>query len=199
VLVLRDNDSEFANALPGVPRQNFNDFSVLAGLAYDVDGVIGFRLLAGYEERDFRSKAYKTIQAPIVEGSVTWAPTGLTTITGSAARYIEDSASEATVGYTETALKLSIDHELYRNVVLNAKAAAYLDDYAAGGGSQSFYTVGAGVTWTLSRVVRLVADYTYSSRETNDAAPFATGLPLGGVFGGSYSENVFRIRLRLAL
>jgi hypothetical protein len=195
VVVVRDTNAQFANALPGIAPQNYNDFSILAGISYDLDGVIGFRLLGGYEQRNFQSALYKTIQAPIAEGAVTWTPTGLTTVNATVARYIEDSSAEVTVGYTETALRLSVDHELYRNIILNANAGVYLDDYAQGGGQQEFYTVGAGATWRLNRNLRLAADYTYSSRQTNNAAVFDAFAPVGGVFGGNYTEDLFRVRL----
>ncbi len=207
VVILRDTQSDFDHSPPGQPRQNYNDASVLGGVAYDADGIIVFRILAGYEERSFAaSDAYRFIQAPIVEAAATWTPTGLTTLTGSAARYIEDSASEATVGYTETALKLQVDHELFRNVILSAHGAYYLDDYGhaangTGGGSESFFTGGFGASYALNRNVRLAADYTFSTRNSSsngDVSPEGF-LVNGEVFGSNYSENTFRLTLRLAL
>jgi hypothetical protein len=203
-VVVRDTQSDFDHSPPGQPRQNFNDVSVLGGLAYDADGVIGFRLLGGYEERSFTSSVYRMIQAPILEGAVTWTPTGLTTVNATAARYIEDSAAENTVGYTETALKLSVDHELYRNVILTAHAAYFIDDYQSGlnstGGSQDFFAGGVGGQWLLNRNIRLLADYTYSTRHSASGTYSAGVLqPQFSVFGGNYSENLFTITLRLAL
>ena len=180
---------------------------MLGGVAYDVDGVVGLRLLGGYEERSFAaSSRYRTIQAPILEGSATWTPSELTTVTGSAARYIEDSAAEATVGYTETALKLQLDHEYLRNVILSLHGAFYLDDYqrsasGIGGGTQNSLTAGAGASWSLNRNMRLAADYTYSTRNSSAGGNV---LPQdfqvsGEVFGSNYSENIFRLTLHLTL
>ncbi len=207
VVILRDTQSDFDQSPPGQPRQNFNDAAVLAGVAYDADGIIGFRLLGGYEERSFAaSSAYRMVQAPIVEGSATWTPTGLTTVTGTAARYIEDSAAEATVGYTETALKLQVDHEYLRNVIFTLHGTFYLDDYSkaangTGGGSQSFFTAGAGASYALNRNIRLAADYTYSTRNSSGNGTVSTDSVLQNseVFGGNYSENTFRLTLRFAL
>ena len=209
VVILRDTQSDFDQAPPGLPRQNFNDASVLAGLAYDADGIVGFRLLAGYEERSFASSRYRFIDAPIVEAAATWTPTGLTTITGSAERYIEDSAAENTVGYTETALKLQLDHEYLRNVIFTVHAAYFIDDYdataASASASQTYFTGGFGGSYALNRNVRLAADYTYATRHSGNpqavsAASLNTDLAqFGGAFGGNYSENTFRLTLRFAL
>jgi hypothetical protein len=199
VVVLRDTQADFYTAPPGNARETFNDASVLAGVAYDADGAIGFRLLGGYEERSFASNQYRMIQAPILEAAVTWTPTELTTITGTAARYIEDSAAEATIGYTETALKLTLDHEYSRAILLNLHGTLYLDDYSQGGDSQSFLTVSAGVTWRLNRNLRLVAAYTYNNRHTSGAGTSNAGLPFGSVFGGDFSENLFTIQVSVGL
>jgi hypothetical protein len=197
VVVVRDTQADFSHSVTGIARENFNDASVLAGVAYDADGIIGFRLLAGYERRDFASSAYKTIAAPIVEGAATWTPTELTTVKATVARYIEDSAAEATYGYTETALKLSVDHELYRNIILDAHVAVYLDDYA-GGGNQSYYTGGGGVTWRLNRNLRLIGDYTFSAREAGSSVK-AAFVPEDEIFGSNYTDNVFMIRVKAGL
>ncbi len=207
VVIVRDTQSDFDQSPPGQRRQNFNDASVLGGIAYDADGIIGFRLLAGYEERSFAaSTAYRNVQAPIVEGAATWTPTGLTTVTASAARYIEDSAAEATVGYTETALKLQVDHELLRNVIFSLHGAFYLDDYGkavngTGAGSENYFTAGVGASYALNRNARLAADYTFSTRNSSsNGATSPQGLLTDGeVFGSNYSENTFRLTLRLAL
>ena len=211
VVVLRDTQSDFDRSPPGQPRQNFNDLSALAGLAYDADGIIGFRLLGGYEERSFSSAYYRMVQAPILEAAVSWTPTGLTTLTGTAARYVEDSAAEATVGFTETALKLTLDHEYLRNVVLSVHAAYFLDDYpngptGTGAGSQDYFSGGFGVVWRLNRNIRLGADYTFSTRHSDSgtAVPVEAVSPVsviqtGDVFGGNYSDNIIRLTLRLAL
>jgi hypothetical protein len=198
VLVIKDTNAQFDHAPPTTPRLNYNDLSVLAGLSYDIDGVTGFRLLGGYEQRTFASHAYKMIQAPILEGALTWTPTGLTTVTFTAARYIQDAAAEATTGYTETALRGTVDHELYRNIVLSANGSLYQDDYSQGG-SQRFYTVGGGVTWRINRNFRLIGTYTYSSRNSSTPAAFESQLPTGGVFGGDYAENTFLLTLHAAL
>jgi hypothetical protein len=198
VLVLRDTQSDFSHSVAAIPRQNFNDVSVLAGLAYDADGNISFKLLAGYEERNFSNAAYRTIQAPIVEGSVVWTPTGLTTITGTAARYIEDSAAEATVGFTETALKLAVDHELYRNIILTARGGVYIDDYASGGGNQNYYTAGFGAKWLINRNMSLSGDYTFAARQSGNN-PSEVFLPNQEIFGSNYTDNVFMLRLKFGL
>ncbi len=199
VLVVRDASASYSNQLPGLPSRDFNDISVLAGINYDTGALVRLRLLAGYETRSFSSGQYPTISAPIVEASAIYTPTGLTTITGSAARYIEDSAADLVAGYTETALKLRVDHEYLRNVLFDAEAGYYLDEYQQNQGHQSYYTAGVGATWLLNRHMRLALTYDYASRQANNVNNFSAGLGQGTIFGGSYSENRFLLQLRVGL
>ena len=205
VVVLRDAVGRYQNQnqLPGQPSRDFNDASLLAGLVYTIDGTIALRLLAGYEARTFSAAAYKTIQAPVVEAAASWTPSGLTTLTASAARYIEDAASEGVVGLTETALRLGVDHEYRRNIVLSASAAWLQDDYQ-GGGQQALYEAVLGASWLLNRNLRLGATYRFDSRQSNAAVLSALNpLPSAGpqplAYAGTYAEHRILLQLRLGL
>ncbi|HEX3486868.1 MAG TPA: outer membrane beta-barrel protein, partial [Micropepsaceae bacterium] len=132
VMVIRNATANFSNQVPGIPAQNYNDTAVLGGFDYDADGVIRYRVLVGYEIRTFQSEAYKNIEAPVAEASAIWTPTGLTTVTGTIARQIEDSSDATTAGYTETYVQARVDHEYLPNVLLRASAGAYFTGYQSG-------------------------------------------------------------------
>jgi hypothetical protein len=197
VVVVRDASATYSNQIVSQPKRDYNDATVLAGIDYDTGGVWRYRLLAGYETRTYQSNQFKTIQAPIVEATAIWSPTGLTTITATANRHIEDSANETTVGLTETALGLRIDHEIWHNVQLRASGALYLDDYAQHQGNQSLYTVGTGATWLVNRNMQLTASYDFTSRQSTGSATL--GIIPGQVLGLNYSENRYLLQLHLAL
>ncbi|MGI4795583.1 MAG: outer membrane beta-barrel protein [Janthinobacterium lividum] len=205
VLVVRDSQASYRNRPAGTPTRNFNDASLLGGIDYDTGGLVQLRLLAGYERRDFTSGSFPTIAAPVVEASAVYTPTGLTTLTATASRYIEDAAADLTVGYTETALAVQIDHEYLHNVVLKARAAYLQDDYAQGQSSQSLYTGSFGATWLLSRSLRLAFTYTISDRQSGTSSQFgglggsAGTFAVGQAFGSSYVENQVLLQLRVGL
>ena len=226
VAVLRDSQAVYSRAPPGLTRRDYSDVSALGGASYDLTGLLTVRALVGYEVRSFNSAAYKTISAPVAELAVVWTPTGLTTVTGTVARHIQDSSDETTAGYTETSVGVRVDHEYRRNVLLQANAAFYQDDYR-GGGNQSLYAVGTGATYLLNRNVSATVGYDFLARQsTNGAgtnlgatnatnnvlaainglgATGAQGVGTGalgssvGSFGNSYTDHriLFQLRLRL--
>lgn len=204
VLVVRGLDASYTNRPAGTSVRDFNDESVLAGLDFASGGPWRFRLLAGYEIRNFVSSRVKNIQAPIVEGSVIYTPTGLTTLTGTVARRIQDSADETTVGFTETSARFSVDHEYYRNVLLRAQGGVFLDEYN-GGGSQSLVSGGAGATWLLNRTLRLSATYDFTTRLSSGGGVVSTTpttrtiTGTGANIGTGYSDNRYLLQLGISL
>jgi hypothetical protein len=196
LLVLSDSDAHYTDQPAGLATRNFNDKLALAGIDYDTGGPIRLRALAGYELRNFSSSQYPTISSPVAEASAIWTATGLTTVTGTVAHYIEDSASETTVGLTSTAVKLAVDHEYLRNVLLNGAAAFIANSYQQNQGNQSYLQLTVGVTWLINQNMRLAGRYDYSTRQSS--VPNG-GLGAGQTVGGNYSDNRFLIQLRIGL
>ena len=199
--VVRNSIADYRRPLPGAVVRDYNDTAVLAGMDYDDGGLWRFRALVGYEVRTFTSSAFKTIQAPIAEASVTFIPSGLTTLNGTVARRIADSAAETTSGFTETAVSLSVDHEYLRNVLLRARGTVLYAEYNRGGGTQTLYSVGGGATWLLDRNLRLSANYDLAIRRSDASGtlgPTGANVP-GQRFGGNYTESIYMLQLSVGL
>ena len=196
VLVLRDGTGIYSHQQLGVPNRNYNDWAVLGGLDYNVNGVWRFRLLGGYEMRLFSNAAYQTLQAPIVEASVIWSPTGLTTVTGTVSRHIQDTADETTAAFTQTSVLLSVDHEYLRNVLLRGTGRVDLGEYGQGGGEQTLYTAGASVTYMANRYARLSLGYEFQSRRSSTAGTLGAA---GQTFGSNYVDHRLLLQLKLSL
>lgn len=195
ILVVRDSQATYLNPVPGLPHRDYNDVAVLGGLDYDT-GLIRYRLLAGYEIRNFENPQFKSINAPVVEASAVWTPSGLTTVTGTAARRIQDSADETTSGYTENYVQLRVDHEYQPNLLLRANTGVYVTQYQ-GSGSQSLYTVGAGAIYLLNRNMQAGLSYDFTARTSAANINFGT---LGAQnTSTSYADNRVVLQLQLRL
>jgi hypothetical protein len=166
LVVLRGASINYVNATPGVPGKNANAVSLLAGLDYAAGATLRYRALLGYQVRSFNSSAYKNNSQPIAEANVTFTPNGLTTFTATLTRSIEDAASDDTSSYTLTAGRLTVDHELRRNVLLGAHVELDEAQYAQGGGHETFLGAGASATWLMNRNLRLTGTYDYLNRRT---------------------------------
>lgn len=207
LVVLQGIDSHYIRPQAGQPSNNSKSVLLLAGLDYQATGLWRYRLLGGVEAREFQAAQFGTRVAPVAEASVIYTPTGLTTITGSVRREIEDPQSEGIAGYTYTTVGAVVDHELRRNILLQGRANFQAAQYLQGNGSTTSYTLGAGVNWLVNRRVRLSADYDATQQNGSNNATFIgiqqvntpVGQRVNSLTTGNYNRNVILIGLHLAL
>ena len=191
VLVTRATGQDYLHTPTGQPSLNSTGWQMLAGLDYAQDAVWRYRLLLGAERRDFAAAAYPSRTAAITEAEIAWLPSGMTTVTATVSRSMEDAAQEGVAGYTYTSARLSVDHELRRSLVLHASAGVQRADFLQGGAWQAGYALGLGATWRLNRRVQVSAGYELTAQHGSGIA----GVPLSG----DYTRSVGLLTVRLAL
>jgi hypothetical protein len=178
LVVVRALGTDYVSPQPGQPGRDSHGTVLLVGLSDDSDAVWRYRLLLGWEQRRFAASAYQAHDAPVAEGQVIWTPTGMVTLTATLTRRIEDAAQEGEVGYTYTAAKLTLDEELKRNVLLRATGGWQRADFLQGGGRQTAWLLGVGVTWLVNRQARVSATYAFADQQGG-------GLGTSGAFDRS--------------
>jgi len=157
-----------------------------AGLDYALTGLWRARFLFGYRERDYEGAGIRSLSGPAFEAQVTYLPSQLTTLNLTLQRTIEESIRVASVSYTRTAARLTVDHELFRNVVLTGELRAERRDYAREGNVADVIGIAAARV-QLNRTTSLVATYQHTERLEAPA----------GV--SEYGRNQVQLRLRFSL
>jgi hypothetical protein len=183
LIVLRGVENLYVTPQPGVPSRNAVGIDALAGVE-DQEGPLRLRILAGYQQRSFAAGAGKPLVGPIVEATAIWRPTGLTTVSGSLLHTIADSALPNVSVDTLTEAQLEIDHELRRDIILQAGVRSDAYAYPQDAGSATLYSSSLGATWLVNRHVRLGLSYAYARR--NSA-------------GSSFDESIVQLQLHLGL
>ena len=184
-LVLRGASIHYVDPVPLKPREDSNTAAILVGIDNTASAPWRLRLLAGVQSRQGSGPGVKSRAAPTAEASVTYQPTGLTTIGASITRAVQDAAGEFAAAFTYTEAKIAIDHELTRDILLHAGYGIQRAEYEQSGGSETLNTAQAAVTWLVNRNARVTGSYTYLAKKA------ATG--------GSLSESVAMIRLQLGI
>ena len=195
LLVVRSGTNQYLHPTDATP--NNAGFSVLAGLDYTANAVFRYRALVGYSYRSYSSSITSSRSAPTAEASAIWTPTGLTTVTGTVSRRIEDALSAGIIGYTYNEARLVVDHEYRRDVLLEGLGSIQYAEYTNGGGNQTIGTVGGSVQWLLNRNASLVASYYFTAG--NGSSTSTTTATTITSFGGSYTRNIALLTLRLQL
>ncbi len=175
----------------GQPTRNSDGYQVLMGLSDETGAVWQYRLLLGWEMRAFHAAQYGTRQAPIAEAAVSWNPSGMTTVTATLTRSIEDAAQEGIVGYTYSKARVAVDHEYLRNVLLQAYASYQHADYLPSGGYANSLSLGGGATWLINRHLRLSATYDFTDQHGTASSTLQTT--------GNYTRSIGLLTLRVAM
>jgi hypothetical protein len=190
--------TDYSHTLPGQPSNNSDSALVLAGIDYQSKSVWRYRLLVGVEVREFAASQFPTRTAPIAEGSVIWQPTELTTVTGSLSRLIEDPQSAGSNGYVLTQAQLTVDHELRRDIILEARGGIQFVQYLQGG-DQTNLTAGVSADWLINRNMRLSVGYDITKQTSvSSSSSNTTGSTLATTTG-QFNQQIAGVTLHFAL
>jgi hypothetical protein len=155
-----------------------------AGVTLNISEMLKGEASLGYGVREYRDPRLPNVGAPLVDASLIWSVTPLTTITWRTATQLQDAVvpgASADINHTYT---INIDHALTERVKLGANAGFSTDTYIGDNQHDRTYTLGATAEYHLSRDVVLKASAQHLQLVSN--------LP-----GSSYSSDTVLLGVRL--
>ncbi len=199
IFVVQGIDNTFTDQVASQPSNDSTGVLALGGIDYKAEGPWTYRVLVGAEQRNFSASQYESHTAPVIAGSVVWTPTGLTTVTGLVSRSIEAPNAEGNSGFTFSNANIVVDHELYRNILLQGRAGFQYLQYLQGGGTQTSYSFGASANWLINRTVRLSLDYNYNQLSGSQASTFNGVSNITTTGSSSISRDIALVTIHFAL
>ncbi|MDX3909290.1 MAG: outer membrane beta-barrel protein [Sphingobium sp.] len=169
---------------PGIANRDSDSYRFIVGSNFDLSALVRGTIGAGYARRNYDSALYKDVSGLSVEAKVEYFPTELTTFGLGLRRVIEDSNIGDTNAYFDNRATARVDHELLRNLILNAIAEYAQQDFISSTRKTTFYRGSAGARYFINRLLGLQLQLSYIKRDT-------TGDNLGQQF------NEFRGQLTL--
>jgi hypothetical protein len=164
------NKREYDNSIDsnGFQRSSEgNEYRV--GADFDITDLVTGELYAGWAWQDYNDSRFSTIKTPVYGAALLWDVTGLTSVKGSITRQITDSVQSNISGYVESAYRVSVEHELLRNILLGAAVEYRSYDFKgiSTNRSDDLYSGEVGARYLLNRIVVLGLDYGYYTRASN--------------------------------
>ncbi|WP_158240604.1 outer membrane beta-barrel protein [Telmatospirillum siberiense] len=183
------NDRVYVNT-PDTSGYNRNStgYAVDAGTAVDLGRVLTGEVYVGYLSQDYDDSRLKSASGADYGASLLWNVTQITSLRLSAQRTVEETTLASTSGYLQTTVSPSIEHELMRNLLLNAGFSYVLQEFQGSSPSRTddIYKTDAGLRYLINRNMSVGLTGSYGWRRSN-------------ALNTNYDQDIVLARLRLQL
>jgi hypothetical protein len=155
-----------------------------AGLRVSFSQMLSGEASLGYGQRHYRDTRLPDVGAPLVDASLIWSATPLTTLTLRAATALQDAVVAGASTDINRAYTINLDHAFTERLKLGLNAGLTTDRYVGIAERDHSYTLGLTGEYHLSREVLLKASLTHQQ--------FVSNTP-----GSSYMSDTALIGVRL--
>lgn len=157
----------YDNRSNGLTDRTSTEYRLVAGIVTDVTPIIRTAIGIGYAERRYDQAALRPVRNLAADVRIDYNVTPLTTFSWVGRRSIEEATIPNATSYVATKLGFRVDHELLRNLLLNASVDHERDQFKGIARHDRFFRVGAGAAYTMSRNVVLTPGLDYLRRTSN--------------------------------
>ncbi|WP_343525280.1 outer membrane beta-barrel protein [Sphingomonas sp.] len=167
----------------GAPNRNSRDLRILTGISLDISALVRGSVGVGYTDRNYDSPVYRNIGGLSVNARLEYFPSKMTTVSLAARREVEDAVIATTSGYFNNGVTLRIDHELLRNLLLNAAVDYERDVFIGIDGRATILRTTGGARYMVNNLIGLDASVGYSRRSSNSVATGPSLDEMRGLLG----------------
>jgi hypothetical protein len=140
-----------------------NNATLRTGFAFDIDQAITGEISAGYSIRQFDDSSLDPLHGLSLAATLNFAATPLTRLSLGAETALEDSTEAGSNGSIERSISLGIEHDLLRNLQLNA-SLTFSQRQPDEGDSDWTMRTGFGAEYTLVPELVLTGRYAYEQQ-----------------------------------
>lgn len=185
VEAIRDHRS-FDTAIDRTGVNRDSDGSILnAGLEFRMAEVLHGEAFVGYLDRQFGAPL-QDVSGLNYGASLKWLATPLTTVSLNASRAFDDTIVAGSTVISNKTLGIAIDHELRRNVIIQAGVTHIDGDFVGSPRNDTDIEAHIGATYLIDSNLRATAGYEHRERDSNAA-------------GAGYSEDTVNVGLHFQL
>ncbi len=152
----------------GLANLDSRAYRILGGVNFDLSSLMRGTIGLGYVNRDYRSGLYDDVNGLSLEGQLEYFPSELTTITATARRILADSTISSVNAYFDNRFSLRVDHELLRNLILNATGEVSRQNYLNSPINSTNYRISSGGRYLINHRFGIQMNLAYLSRDRND-------------------------------
>ena len=142
----------------GLLRSGYG-YAARAGITVDRGPILTGEAAVGYARATFDDPVLASLASFIADGSLTWSPSVLTTVSLNGATTINPSADPASSGSVVFDASVEAEYAWRRNVTFEASAGVRRERFQGTGQIDTGYEAGLSATWKANRWVYLTGAY----------------------------------------
>jgi hypothetical protein len=142
----------------------------LVGANFDVSATIRGEVGVGYSSTSYDQPGLSDTDGLAVTGRLEWFPTEITTVTVDGLRDTVESDIGGASAIERSNVGLRVDHELRRDIVLNAQASFTKDNYETIDRDDDYKRFSVGADWYVNRLVTAGASYARTDQKSSGVA-----------------------------
>ncbi|MGP0089520.1 MAG: outer membrane beta-barrel protein [Xanthobacteraceae bacterium] len=177
----REHDLPFDRS--GLQRDS-DGITPRVGAKLDLAGELRGELSVGYTDRTYKDPSFQDLRGMVVDGSMVWSPTGLTSATLTAQSFANESVLTGVSGVLTQNYAIQVDHAFRRWLIGTAKLGFGTDDYVTSPRLDHRTLASLGVTYKIDRNMQIKGEVRREWLHSNIA-------------GSDYTANVFLAGIRL--
>lgn len=143
-------------------------YEAMAGVAFETNPLVRWRLLGGYGVREYEQASIDSIASSLIEGQVQWLATQRMTIYGTASRAIVDRLGTEVGGRVETLVHGKGEYELQHNLLLTLDAELKDSDFIGVARQDRTWSAKIGLEYYHTKNWLFTFGYEHQRRDSND-------------------------------
>lgn len=187
--IVRANVDRFVHDVQAAGPLGFDRDStgaeIEAGVGFELTSLIFGEARIGYLRRWSDDPRFQGASGLSYGLNVTWSVTPLTEVRLTGDRSVEEGGTLDTAGNIRSTATLRVEHELLRSLILDGEATLAQIDPLGPLPDATEYGLRLGATWLINRRLRLLGQYSFFRRQTDQAI-------------GSLSQNRLWVTARLS-
>jgi hypothetical protein len=174
---------EDVNIFEGVDRSS-TGVTPKVGVTFELARRLTGEISTGYTTRDYVSPDLPTLRGWVLDSSLVWTATGLTTVTLSASSRVEESTLAGVSGALKRDIGIQVDHAFRRWLIGTVKAGYGQDDYVGSDRVDNRMSLGAMIAYKFTREFWLKGEFRQEWMRSNapnvdyDASIFLVGVKM---------------------
>ncbi|WP_425228655.1 outer membrane beta-barrel protein [Sphingomonas sp.] len=145
-------------------------YNITGGVSLELTHLVFGTIQVGYLSRNYTDPRLNDFSGLSFSGDVLWNVTPLTSLRFRASRSVQDTSSTFIAGNTRSDFRVSVDHELYRYIILSGDAFyGHFSPNGPGIGGDE-YSVGASARYLIDRRYSVSGGVRHSGRSSDAQA-----------------------------